>query len=129
MHKLLIALMLVSGGALADPPRYTTEQNQYGRTVAGSSCAGGYCAQYDRTGRTVGNSSYTQDRAPEVNQQIPSIQVETRNSTYTDLVPPSSWTGEVKQNPKGWKTCIGGADVCTPAVLAKMNKENRELIK
>ena len=73
MHKLLIALMLVSGGALADPPRYTTEQNQYGRTVAGSSCAGGYCAQYDRTGRTVGNSSYTQDRAPEVNQQPPSF--------------------------------------------------------
>lgn len=62
MHKLLIGLLMVSGSVLADPPKYQTYQDQYGRTVAGSSCSGGYCAQYDSNGRTVGTSSYSQER-------------------------------------------------------------------
>ena len=59
MNKLLIALLLVSGSALADPPRNTAEINSWGRTVGGSSCSSGYCTQYDSMGRTVGGSSYT----------------------------------------------------------------------
>ena len=62
MNKLLLGLLVVSGSALGDPPKYQTYQDQYGRTVAGSSCSSGYCAQYDSNGRTVGTSSYSQDR-------------------------------------------------------------------
>jgi hypothetical protein len=100
MHKLLIALMLVSGiapvVALADPPRYQTYQDQMGRTVAGSSCSGGYCAQYDSTGRTVGTSAYTQDRAPQhISQQTPQL-IPQQTPLFNQLhsMPRGSPTGE-----------------------------------
>jgi hypothetical protein len=126
--KLLI-LVAVHGTVLAGTAQgetfYTPEGRAIGYTTNSTTGKTFYDANNRIIGVTSNNPAPAVEVAPVVPMRFDPIVIERNNEPF----PVIGYAPAPPPKPKGWKHCYGGADICTPAVLAKMNAENQKLLK